>query len=106
MVRIIRFKRGYLDLIIQGRKSVTIRPADGRRYERNLILTDGKRRINAELIFVREDRLRNALKFYRQEGFNTPHELLKTLKSLYPGIRMSSRVNIIKFRPVNINASE
>ncbi|MDJ0270000.1 MAG: ASCH domain-containing protein [Aigarchaeota archaeon] len=106
MVRIIRFKRRYLDLIIQGKKSITIRPADGRRYEQSLILTDGKRRVNTELIYVREDRLRNALRFYRQEGFNTPQELLNTLKSLYPGIRMSSRVNIIKFRPLNTDASK
>lgn len=84
MRRVLRFKRGLLDLVLEGRKTATIRPAEESGYARNLILTDGHRRIEAELVSVKKLKLSDALRLYREEGFCSPGELRELFRRIYP----------------------
>ncbi len=94
-----RFRRELLDLVLKGRKRVTIRATGGSEYARELVLTDGRRRVPARLVSVRSLTLRSALRYYRKEGLRSPGELRVVLRRIYPDIGPHSRVTLIEFRP-------
>ncbi|MDJ0271563.1 MAG: ASCH domain-containing protein [Candidatus Caldarchaeum sp.] len=100
MRRILRFKPMYLDLILKGLKTSTIRPGDGGEYARELILTDGNRRIAAELLAVEVMTLREAVNTrYQLEGYSSPEELYQSIKKIYNSLGPDDPVTIIHFIP-------
>jgi hypothetical protein len=84
MRRVIRFKPELLDLVLKGVKTSTVRPVNGAEYGPDLILTDGLRRVPAELLSVRQLSLSEAMRFYASEGFSSPEKFLENIKSIYP----------------------
>lgn len=98
MRRIIRFKPELLDLVVKGLKTSTVRPANGAVYCRDLILTDGRRRVPAELVSVRQLSFSEALHFYASEGFPSPEKFIESITSIYPHLKPSDKVTYIEFR--------
>jgi hypothetical protein len=98
MRRVIRFKPELLDLVLKGVKTSTVRPVNGAEYGPDLILTDGLRRVPAELLSMRQLSLSEAMRFYASEGFSSPEKFLENIKSIYPHLKHTDKVNLIEFR--------
>jgi len=95
----IRFKPEMLDLVLEGKKTSTIRPNGRSDYGPILTLTDGSRRVEAECISVQHLRLSEALQHYREEGFESQQQLAEALASFYPWLEEQDEVTFIRFRP-------
>ncbi len=62
------------------------------------LTTDGLRRVPAELLSVRQLSLSEAMRFYASEGFSSPEKFLENIKSIYPHLKHTDKVNLIEFR--------
>ncbi len=102
MRQVLRFKPRFLDLVLEGHKTATIRPAKGAKYARELILTDGRRRVRARLVSAMTLTLRAALRYYKREGFSSLKDLREAILRIYPHLKPNSRVDLIEFRPSEV----
>lgn len=98
MRRVLKFRPEFLDLVLAGVKTTTVRIRDGVEYADDLVLTDGKRRVDAKLVKVERLMLREAVAHFASEGFRSPQEFLQTLKKIYPFVRFDDMVTVIHFR--------
>lgn len=98
MRRVIKFKPEMLDLVLEGVKTTTIRPANGSEYGEVLKLSDRRRSVSARLVSVKKIKLSEAVKHYRSEGFDSPEEMVKYLRRIYRDLEPDSEINLIEFR--------
>jgi hypothetical protein len=47
---------------------------------------------------VRQLSLSEAMRFYASEGFSSPEKFLENIKSIYPQLKHTDKVNLIEFR--------
>ncbi len=97
---VIRFKRELLDKVISGRKSVTIRWGIVYPRRRELIIVSNDHAYGiARIIDVKYVKVRDLPDdVIRDEGFRSLSDLISSLKSIYPNIKESDYVTVIRFR--------
>jgi hypothetical protein len=47
---------------------------------------------------VRQLSLSEAMRFYASEGFSSPEKFLENIKSIYPHLKHTDKVNLIEFK--------
>ena len=97
---VIRFKPEFLNQVLSGRKNITIRWGIVRpRFSELLItcndLVYGIAEIE-ELKYVKLNEIPDSV--IRKEGVKSKEELIKILKELYPEVKESDYVTLIKFK--------
>ncbi|MCS7136717.1 MAG: hypothetical protein RMJ14_06400, partial [Nitrososphaerota archaeon] len=75
----------------------TTRLPNGGDYSETLILTDGRRKVEARLLKVENLKLAEAAKHYASEGFESEEKYLQHLRRIYPSLTWNDTVTVIFF---------
>lgn len=81
---------------MSGSKTSTVR-LNGVEYGRDLILTDGRRVVAATLVEQSRMKVSEALRYFRDEGFQSQEEFLRYLKRIYRDVGLQDQVTIVRF---------
>ena len=97
---ILRFKKNFLEDVLQGRKTITIRWGILRiKYSDVIIVCENYAYGIASIEKVDYITLRDLpLEIIKSEGFKSKEEFIKVLKKLYPKINDKSYVTVINFK--------